>query len=387
MAAASNTEPQTNGILEMVAANVLFGCIGFFVVESGQLPIASAFFRCLFAALGLGVYCAMMGLFRREYFTKQRLALMAFVGIILAGNWLLLFEAYALISIGVTTLMFNTQPFFTLLLGSLVFREQLTIKSIFWTIVAFLGVVLISQIGSADEAVPSYNMGILCALGSAMGYALVALLSRQLKAVKPHIQVFVQVSVGMVVLFPLVNFAQVDRSMASMGWLIALGFISTAMAYILLYSAYGKLKVAQLAVLSFVYPAVSVLIDYAAYGTVLSWLQMIGIALVGVSSLMITGQRTAPAGTPVVPVQENWQAPAVEAEGKVIYKEFSGGLSLVFRENSKAQLLQLLAIYRQGNAVGKENPVVIAGGLGDFTDALLTAKSADSPLRASPLAP
>lgn len=363
--------------MEMIAANVLFGFIGLFVVESGQSPIAAAFFRCLFAVLSLGIYCAVMGLFRKEYFTAQRLALMAFAGVILAGVWLLLFEAYTHTSIGVATLMFNTQPFFTLIIGSIAFKEQLSTKSVLWTMVAFAGIVLISKVltGGGENGNDSYWLGIIMAISSAIGYALVSLLSRQLKAVKPHIQVFVQIVVGMVVLGPLVNFAEVDRSMASLGWLIALGVISTAIAYILLYSAYGKLKVAQLAVLSFVYPAVTVLIDYAAYGTVLSWPQLIGIALVVASSLMITREKAVEASA--LPAPQSITDDAVE--GRVVYKELSGGLGLVFRENSQLQLLQLLAIYRLGTVVERENPVVIAGERDDFADAVLAAQNAGKP--------
>jgi hypothetical protein len=49
----------------MVLAMILSGTIGYFVVESGQSPVNVVFFRCLFGAICLGVYCFAKGLLRK----------------------------------------------------------------------------------------------------------------------------------------------------------------------------------------------------------------------------------------------------------------------------------------------------------------------------------
>lgn len=363
-----------SGLVDMLLASLSFSFIGVCVIESQAPAFEAAFFRCLFAALSLALYCLLRGDIRRRDFRGSRLAIMVVGGLLMAVTWWVLFKAYELTSISVATLMFNTQPFFTLIVGSLVFREALTAKNIIWTIVAFGGILLVSGAGGVNSGDADYIRGALFAIGAALLYCVTSLISKQIKAVKPHVQVLVQVTVAGLVIAPLLDLHSGLPSGAALGWLAALGVLCTSAGYIALYSAYRKLPISQLAVLSFAYPALTVVVDYLIYGTVLSIDQIFGIAIVVVSSLNIT-RRQGDIVAPLAPVP----AFIPEPPGKVSYRTIAGReqgsrIGLVFRENPKTQLLQLLAIHRRGKDAGGKAPVVITGKHGDLADAVLAAQ-------------
>lgn len=281
------SKPSANriGISQMIAAMVLSGFIGVFVVESGQPAINVVLFRCVVGGLCLGLYCALRGYFRPEYFRWRRLGLIVLGGAFLVTNWLLLFASYKMTSITVATIVYHTQPFFVLVLGSMVFKEPLSLASLLWTALAFAGVVLICDL-SADSFTGGnhYLTGVLYALAAALCYGIATLIVKRLRDVKPHIIAFVQVCLGALVVLPLADYGALAADNAGLGWLVAMGVIFTFGLYVLLYSAYAKLRVAQIAVLSFVYPAVALIVDYFVYDYRITFMQCAGMAMIALAS-------------------------------------------------------------------------------------------------------
>ncbi len=100
----------TRGVWQMSLAMIISGSIGAFVLLSG-LPVTDVvFWRCLIGALTLLVFIVLS----RPPFsrlTRFTLALAVIGGAALVVNWLLLFAAYLRISIGMATVVYNTQPF------------------------------------------------------------------------------------------------------------------------------------------------------------------------------------------------------------------------------------------------------------------------------------
>ncbi|HEX5540400.1 MAG TPA: DMT family transporter [Micromonospora sp.] len=287
------------GAWELVAAMVISGTIGVFVVESGQSTFHVVFFRCLFGALALGAYCLIRGFFRDSGLTWGRFGLAVLGGIFLVYNWVFLFNSFTLTSISVGTVVYHTQPFYLLLLGALLFRERLTTQKLGWVLVAFCGLVMVTGLtpeelrGGLDAR---YLRGIGYALLAALFYAFVTLIAKRLQQVRPHVVALVQVSVGVILLLPLVRFDEAVGIGAKWGWLIGLGLIHTGVMYALLYSSYRKLPTSKIAVLSFVYPAVALVADYLVYGVHVSLIQALGVPLIVGASLGVSlGWRLWPA--------------------------------------------------------------------------------------------
>jgi len=279
------TSSSLSGRLEMIAAMALSGTIGFFVVESEQSVWNVVFFRCLFGAIGLFVYCAARGLLRPWRFTAQTLTLSLLAGAAIVLNWVLLFSSYSHASISVATAVYNTQPFFLILLGAFLFGERPTADMLGFVVLAFIGLLLVSQIDAGGlDLTGEYMTGLLQALGAALLYAAATVIIKRLKGFSPHLIALVQAILGTLMLLPLVDFSHLPVNASQWQCLVVLGVVHTCIMYILLYSALQKLPTTVIAVLSFTYPVVAILVDHLAFGRTLSLHQWSGILLILIGS-------------------------------------------------------------------------------------------------------
>ena len=267
----------TRGVWQMSLAMIISGSIGAFVLLSG-LPVTDVvFWRCLIGALTLLVFIVLS----RQPFsrlTRFTLALAVIGGAALVVNWLLLFAAYSRISIGMATVVYNTQPFMLVLMG-MVLGERVSAVKWGWLLLAFGGVVILlsSELTPAHEE--GLTTGVLLALGAAFFYALTAIIARKLHPLPAQHIAFIQVLVGVVMLLPLVHTPELT---ASFPWryLLILGIVHTGIMYQLLYSAIQKLPTPVTGSLSFIYPLVEMVVDYLVFLHALSAVQLLGGMLI-----------------------------------------------------------------------------------------------------------
>ncbi|EPM7366452.1 DMT family transporter [Klebsiella pneumoniae] len=267
----------TRGVWQMSLAMIISGSIGAFVLLSG-LPVTDVvFWRCLIGALTLLVFIVLS----RQPFsrlTRFTLALAVIGGAALVVNWLLLFAAYSRISIGMATVVYNTQPFMLVLMG-MVLGERVSAVKWGWLLLAFCGLVILlsSELTPAHEE--GLTTGVLLALGAAFFYALTAIIARKLHPLPAQHIAFIQVLVGVVMLLPLVHAPELT---ASFPWryLLILGIVHTGIMYQLLYSAIQKLPTPVTGSLSFIYPLVAMVVDYLVFHHALSAVQLLGGMLI-----------------------------------------------------------------------------------------------------------
>lgn len=274
------------GLIEMILAMVLIGTVGVFVVESGQNAYDVVFFRCVFGALFLGAYCYYRGFFKATGLTANTLLLAIASGVFLVFNWVLLFASFETASISISTTIYHTQPFFFLLIGSLVFKEGLSFDKFIWMMLAFAGVVFVSHLDAEMLSLSSRELlGVIYALTAALLWAVTAVIVKRLTSIKPHLLAFIQVCVGIIALYPFANLEMASTiNSLQWGYLIALGGIHTCLTYILMYSAFQKLRTATISILTFIYPAVAIIVDYIIYDELLTPLQIVGVCLILFSS-------------------------------------------------------------------------------------------------------
>lgn len=269
------------GTLEMIAAMILSGSIGYFVLASGQPISTVVFFRCLFGAFVLGGICFGLGYLRPGALTRRLLILAIAGGVALILNWLTLFSAYGRASISIATTVYNTQPFMLVGLSALIAREKVTLVQVIWLVTAFAGMLLIVQVEPAALAEPGqYLVGIGLALVAAFLYAVSALLTRQLAGVPPHLIAFIHTLVGIVMLAPFVGFSSLPSGLSAWAPIITLGVVHTGIMYVLLYGAIQKLPTPVIGALGFVYPIVAIFVDWLAFGQQFGLVQVLGIAII-----------------------------------------------------------------------------------------------------------
>jgi len=264
----------------MVAAMLISGTIGWFVLVSGVSVIEVVFWRCVIGGLTLLLVCALLGYLRLDLLSWTRLGLAMLSGVAIVGNWLLLFESYSRASIAISTAVYNVQPFMLVMLAAVFLGEKITVQKLAWLSVAFLGMLAIVTAHGDQPTGDDYLTGIALALGAALLYAIAALIIKRLKAVPPHLMALIQVTTGALLLAPLVPWNSLPATTSAWGALVTLGVVHTGVMYVLLYGAIQKLPAALTGALSFIYPIAAIFVDWFAFGHRLGWLQWFGVAAI-----------------------------------------------------------------------------------------------------------
>ena len=269
------------GSLEMVAAMLISGTIGWFVLVSGQPVLDVVFWRCVFGAGTLLVICALFGFLRPGILNRATFALAVLSGVAIVGNWVLLFASYSRASIAIGTAVYNVQPFMLVALAAVFLGEKITLPKVFWLSIAFAGMLAIvsahgAQQGSGDD----YLAGIGLALGAAFLYAVAALIIKRLSGTPPHLIALIQVGTGVLLLAPWANTSGLPHEASELASLVTLGMVHTGLMYVLLYGAIQKLPTALTGALSFIYPIAAIFVDWLAFDHRLSLLQWLGVAAI-----------------------------------------------------------------------------------------------------------
>lgn len=273
------------GSLEMIAAMLISGTIGWFVLVSGQPVLDVVFWRCLFAAVTLLVICAAMGFLRPGILTRATFALAVLSGVAIVGNWVLLFASYSRASIAIGTAVYNVQPFMLVVLAALFLGEKITVQKLFWLAVAFAGMLaIVSAHGQQGESGGGYLLGIALAAGAALLYAFAALIIKRLTGTPPHLIALVQVITGVLLLAPFANFTALPVQSGPWASLLTLGMVHTGVMYVLLYGAIQKLPTALTGALSFIYPIAAIFVDWFAFGHRLDAVQWVGVVAILVAA-------------------------------------------------------------------------------------------------------
>ncbi|MDF3935604.1 DMT family transporter [Pseudomonas citronellolis] len=268
------------GSLEMTAAMLICGTIGWLVLVSGQPVLDVVFWRCAFGAATLLIACAALGLLRPGLLSLPAFGLALLSGVAIVGNWVLLFASYSRASIAIGTAVYNTQPFMLVLLAALLLGEKLSARKLGWLGLSFVGMLAIVSAHGASAAGSDYLGGIGLALGAALLYAFAALIIKRLQGVPPHLIALIQVCSGVLLLAPWADFAALPRQPSAWASLATLGIVHTGLMYVLLYGAIQKLPTALTGALSFIYPVAAILVDWVVFGHRLGLAQWLGVAAI-----------------------------------------------------------------------------------------------------------
>lgn len=280
-----------SGNWRMIAAMTLSGTIGLFVVLSGQSPQTVVLFRCLIGAPVLLGWVFWRRAWKPVDARAGRWLLLG--GAALTGNWLLLFSAFHYSGIAISTVVYQMQPFFLIMLAGLARREFPARGKLPWLVCAFLGVALTAGLDFHTQRA-GVMVGVLLALGAAFLYALFTQAARKLTGYPPAQIAGLQLLLGALATAPLTHFSL--SSMGTQAWssLVVIGLVHTGLVYNLMYAAFQRLRADTIATLSFIYPLVAVLVDLMFFGTRLTPLQVLGMLLILAS--MVANQRVVPDG-------------------------------------------------------------------------------------------
>ena len=203
-------------------------------------------------------------------------------GIMLGFNWMLLFEAYRYTTVAVATVCYYLAPVFVLLISPLLLKEKLTFSRCIFALIALCGMVLTS--GIIQNGFSGSFTGVFLAIGSAIMYAAIVLLSKLLTDIPAYDITIMELGISALVLLPYnlltVDWHSVSCSTGQLGLLLIVGIIHTGIAYALYFSSIPYLRAQTAAIFSYIDPIVAILLSALLLREPMDTLSAIGAVLV-----------------------------------------------------------------------------------------------------------
>ena len=268
-----------------LTAIFIFGTNGVAVHVAGLPSSVIAAVRGIIGALTLVAWARMCGhALSLADIPRSQLLRIAISGACIGFNWVLIFEAFRISSVAVSTVVYYIAPALVVLLAPLVLHERFSGMRLVCVLISFAGLGLIVGLdGGASHA------GILLALGAACLYASVIMLNTTFAEVDYRIRTVIQIGAAGLVTLPYAlstgAFAAVELTPSTIVFLLVLGTLYTGIAYALYFSAFSGLGAQEVSVLSYIDPVVAVVCSALVLGEPLTPATLLGAALIIGSSI------------------------------------------------------------------------------------------------------
>lgn len=248
--------------------------------------------RMSVTTLALGAYAAWIGLS-----LAQRGATVRYVvaqTAIFALTQALLFVALGMTSAGRVAILFNMQPFFTLLLLPLfVAGDRLTPRRWLGTGIAFAGVALVlGERGAGGASL----VGDLLALVSAVGWTGNIILNKRMPGQFNPVSMVFWNCAGAIPLFAVLSFAMEPAeawrfTLPAVASVLYLGVVAACLGFVLVAWLTRAYSASRVNVFVFLSPVFGVLIGWAVLGEAITLMQGLGALAVAAGILVVTAER------------------------------------------------------------------------------------------------
>ena len=268
-----------------LTAILIFGTNGVAVHMAGLPSSVIAAVRGIIGALTLVAWARMRGQsLSLADIPRPQLLRIAISGACIGFNWVLIFEAFRISSVAVSTVVYYIAPALVVLLAPLVLHERFSGLRLVCVLISFAGLGLIVGLdGGASHA------GILLALGAACLYASVIMLNTTFAEVDYRIRTVIQIGAAGIVTLPYAlstgAFAAIELTPHTIVFLLVLGIVYTGIAYACYFSAFSGLGAQEVSVLSYIDPVIAVICSALVLGEPLTPATLLGAALIIGSSI------------------------------------------------------------------------------------------------------
>ena len=263
-----------------LAALLLFGFNG---VTASRIHLSSYEIVTLRSVLGGALLLALF-LATGHRFTVQRhrrdMAYIAVSGAAMGAEWLLLYEAYDRIGVGLAMLINYTGPAIVIALSPLLLRERVTPARVTALAAALAGACCISWQAAAAGLSP---WGLLCAGLSAVGYAAMVLADKKAQTVVGLENAVVQLlcAAAVVTVFTLCRQGpHMDIPAGDWPYILLLGLVNTGIGCGLYFSSIGRLPAQSVAVCGYLEPLFAVVLSAVLLHEGMTPLRLAGAVLI-----------------------------------------------------------------------------------------------------------
>ena len=267
---------------QFIMAMVIVGTIGIFRRNIALSSAALAFSRGILGSLSLGAFVKVRGQKIFHGMERKKLFLLILNGAIIGVNWIFLFEAYRFTTVAVATLCYYLQPTLLILVSPIFFKEKLTGKKLFYALIAFLGMVLVSGVlGGGDTG---SLKGVAFGLAAAVLYTMAVVINKITLGVDPYEKTIIQLASAGIVLIPYIlmteDISAVQLDIITIILVLIVGIIHTGLVYFFYFGSMEHMSAQAVAVFSYIDPVVAVIASWAFLGEPLTVPVIIGAVLI-----------------------------------------------------------------------------------------------------------
>ena len=267
---------------QFIMAMVIVGTIGIFRRNISLSSAALAFSRGILGSLSLGAFVKVRGQKIFHGMERKKLFLLILNGAIIGVNWIFLFEAYRFTTVAVATLCYYLQPTLLILVSPIFFKEKLTGKKLFYALIAFLGMVLVSGVlGGGDTG---SLKGVAFGLAAAVLYTMAVVINKITLGVDPYEKTIIQLASAGIVLIPYIlmteDISAVQLDTITIILVLIVGIIHTGLVYFFYVGSMEHMSAQAVAVFSYIDPVVAVIASWAFLGEPLTVPVIIGAVLI-----------------------------------------------------------------------------------------------------------
>lgn len=274
--------------LMFVAAMLIFGSNGVF---ASMLEMSGAQLVLLRTLIGGAVLLIIILISRsrtpKEVLLREKWRLL-FTGVCLGANWALLFEAYNLMNVSLATLTYYTAPVLVLVLAPLVLKERQNGLAYLGMAVVIVGMLLVVGTDFGEGGVSA--TGLIVGLGSAVFYAMLMLVNKQITGVSGLNLTFIEIVIAAVILLPYVfatsGGVPLPTDARGIFALLFLCTVNTGFACWLYFSSMNRLPAKAVALMGYFDPVSALIFSAVFLDERLSGLQLAGAVLVLAGALV-----------------------------------------------------------------------------------------------------
>jgi drug/metabolite transporter (DMT)-like permease len=225
-----------------------------------------------------------------------------FNGMLIALNWILLFEAFKQTTIANATVTYYMGPIFMIIFSRMIFNKQITWSETLTCLLAFSGLIIIiaSNLSISIDHLP----GLLLGLGAGICYGFIVASNATIKDIPYQSMTTIQIMTSAIiaVLLISINESTFFPTLSPAQWVLltTLGLIHTGTCYSLYYYILPKIKLTTIAVVSYLDPLSAILFGLIFFKEQIIGWQWLGVILVLLSPIIskIITPRQTPAPTP-----------------------------------------------------------------------------------------
>ena len=260
--------------------------------KAGMNPDSVLFFRYLFAIPVLGIMIKARG--RNFKLKPNEIIPLILMGLLVSFSSLALFQSYNYMEAGIASTLLFVYPILVALIMAFVFKEKLTLQTIFCILLALGGIGLLYK--SGDGTTLSLT-GVLLVMASALSYAIYIVGANRplLKNIATLKLTFYVLLFGMTLFLVRVDFGRslhIDHDWYLWGNLIALAIFPTAISFLCTTLAVQYIGSTPTAILGALEPLTAVFFGVTVFGESLTLRLCCGIILIILAvTLIIAGSN------------------------------------------------------------------------------------------------